>query len=250
MLGKRNGQQEIQDIQDRAYDLFGELILEKEANELLAKIEAKSDESTENEELIARCDARCLAIIEKHSRKARVRRFLVQTVPRLGRVAAAIIATITLAGCTAFAASETVRVYLLHWIVQTTDEYTKLSLAPSETDYVNIPDEWEGSYYPTYIPEGLKQKSATPYSIDYSHGDSLLPAFVFAEFDEGSVVQVDTEGAKIKQIMIHGQLGYISIKGSTIYVYWKEGTRYFVLTFRDISEQMALKVAESVTQIR
>lgn len=250
MFGKRNGQQEIQDIQDRAYDLFGELILEKEANELLAKIEAKGDESTENEEFIARCDARCLEIIEKHSRKARVRRFIMQTVPRLGRVAAAIIAAITLAGCTAFAVSETVRVYLLHWIVQTTDEYTKLSLVPSETDYVNVPDEWEGCYYPTYIPDGLKQKSATSYSIDYSYEDSLLPAFVFAEFDEGSVVQVDTEGAKIKQIMIHGQLGYISTKGSTIYVYWKEGTRYFLLTFRDISEQMALKVAESVTQIR
>lgn len=248
-MDKRNGQQEIQDIQDRAYDLFGELILEKEANELLAKIAAKGDESTENEELIARCDARCLAIIEKHSRKARVRRFLMQTIPRLGRAAAAMIAAITLAGCTAFAASETVRVYLLHWIVQTTDEYTKLSLAPSETDYVDVPDEWEGSYFPTYIPEGLTMISVDKDVICYSYGE-MLPVFVFGEYDEESVIQIDTEGAEIKQTTIHGQVAYISIEDTRINIYWSEGTRYFVLTFRGISEQVAMNVAERVAQIR
>lgn len=148
MFGKKKGQQEIQDIQDRAYDLFGELILEKEANELLAEIEAEGEEATESEEFIARVDARCLKIIESHSRKARVRQFLMQTMPQLGRAAAVIIAVITLAGCTAFAASETVRVYLLHLIVQTTDEYTILSLAPSESEYVDVPDEWEGAIIP------------------------------------------------------------------------------------------------------
>ena len=249
MFGKKKGQQEIQDIQDRAYDLFGELILEKEANELLAEIEAEGEETTESEEFIARVDARCLKIIEKHSRKARMRQFLMQTVPQLGRVAAVIIAVVTLAGCTAFAASETVRVYLLHLIVQTTDEYTILSLAPSESDYVDVPDEWEGSYYPTYIPEGLVPVFVGEETIDFSYGEST-PVFVFGEYEEGSVVQIDTEDASVSQTTIHGQLAYVSTKGTTIKIYWSEGIRYFVLTFRGMSEQIALSVADSVAQIR
>lgn len=249
MLSNKNGQPDIQDIQDRAYDLFGELILEKEANELLAEIEAESDESTESDEFIARCDARCLGIIEKYSRKARVRRFLIQTMPRIGQIAAVIIAVITLAGCTAFAASETVRVYLLHLLVQTTDEYTILSLVPSESEYVNVPEEWEGSYYPSYIPEGLVPITVDGNTVCYSYGDNR-PLLVFGEYDEAVVTQIDTEGAETRLITIHGQPAYISTKGTALTIYWSEGTRYFVLTFRELSEQIAMNVAESVTQIR
>lgn len=246
MLGSRNEQQ---DIQDRAYDLFGELILEKEANELLAEIDAEGDGPAESEAFIARVDARCLSIIEKHSRKARVRRFLMQTAPRIGQIAAIMIAVIALAGCTALASSETARVYLMRLLVQTTDEYTRLSLVPSESEYVDVPDEWEGSYYPTYIPEGLVPVFVGEETIDFSYGESA-PIFVFGEYDEGSVVQVDTEDAAISKTTIHGQLAYVSTKGTTIKIYWSEGVRYFVLTFRGLSEQIALSVADSVAQIR
>ncbi|MCH5259868.1 MAG: DUF4367 domain-containing protein [Lachnospiraceae bacterium] len=249
MLGKKNSQPEIQDIQDRAYDLFGELVFEKEANELLAEMKADGEESTESEEFIARVDARSLGIIEKYSRKVRVRRFLMQTMPRLGQIAAVIIVVITLAGCTALAASETVRVYLLHLLVETTNEYTILSLVPSETDYVDVPDEWEGCYYPAYIPEGLKPISILGNTAYYSYEESP-PVFVFGEYDEGSVVQIDTEDAETIQTTIHGQLAYISTKGTTIKIYWSEGLRYFVLTFRGMSAAIALSVADSVTQIR
>lgn len=246
MLGSRNEQQ---DIQDRAYDLFGELILEKEANELLAEIDAEGDGPAESEAFIARVDARCLSIIEKHSRKARVRRFLMQTAPRIGQIAAIMIAVIALAGCTALASSETARVYLMRLLVQTTDEYTRLSLVPSESEYVDVPDEWEGSYYPTYIPEGLVPVFVGEETIDFSYGESA-PIFVFGEYDEGSVVQVDTEDAATSKTTIHGQLAYVSTKGTTIKIYWSEGVRYFVLTFRGLSEQIALSVADSVAQIR
>lgn len=245
----KNEQQEMRDIQDRAYDLLGELILEREANELLAEIEAESGESAESAEFLARCDARCMKIIEKHYRKARVRKLIMQTMPRLGRIAAVIIAVITLAGCTAFAASETVRVYLLHLLVQTTGEYTTLSLVPNESEYIDVPGEWAGSYYPSYIPEGLVPIFVGKHDVDFSYGESR-PLLVYSEYDEDSVVQIDTEGAETSLTMIHGQPAYISTKGTSIHIYWSEGMRYFVLTFRDLSEQIAMTVAESVTQIR
>lgn len=245
----KNEQQEMRDIQDRAYDLLGELILEREANELLAEIEAESGESAESAEFFARCDARCMKIIEKHYHKARVRKLLMQTMPRLGRIAAVMIAVITLAGCTAFAASETVRVYLLHLLVQTTDEYTKLSLVPSESEYVDVPDEWAGSYYPSYIPEGLVPITVDEDTVCFSYGETR-PLLIFGEYDEDSVIQIDTDGAETRLTMIHGQPAYISTKGTGIHIYWSEGMRYFVLTFRDMSEQIAMTVAESVTQIR
>lgn len=247
MLSSRNEQQ---DIQDRAYDLFGELILEKEANELLAEIDAEGDGPAESEAFIARVDARCLSIIEKHSRKARVRRFLMQTAPRIGQIAAIMIAVIALAGCTALASSETARVYLMRLLVQTTDEYTRLSLVPSESEYVDVPDEWKGSYYPTYIPEGLILTATTLRSVEFSQGDSLFPVFIFGEYDEGSVIQIDTEGATVRMTKIHGQIASISTKGTTITIYWSEGMRYFVLTFRNMNEQVAMAIAESVTQIK
>lgn len=249
MFGSKHVQQQIQDIQDRAYDLFGEFILEKEATKLLSEIEAEGEEWTENEEFLKRCDVRCRRIIEKHCRKAQRRRFFTETLPHLGRIAAMMIVVVTVAGCTAFAASETVRVHLLQWMVQTTDEFTALSLEPSVADYVDVPAEWEGSCFPTYIPEGLNLVFADNNTLYYSY-DGSLPAFVFVEYDDSTVAHIDTENAEVKSVTIHGQDGYISTAGSTIHLFWREGTRYFVLTFRGIAEPVALEVAESVTQIR
>ena len=249
MFSKQNFEPESTDIRDRAYDLFGELLAKNEITDILAELGAEQDASDESEAFLKRCDERSMKVIDQYSQKERTRRLFFQTLPHMGRIAAVVIAVIALAGCTAFAASETVRTYLFMFLIQTTDEYTHLSLIPNESEYVDIPVEWSGSYYPTYIPEGLVPVSVDDHDVCFSYGETR-PLLVFGEYDENSVVQIDTEGAETRLTMIHGQPAYISTKNTSIKIYWSEGTRYFVMIFRDMSEQIAMSVAESVTQIR
>lgn len=237
------------DVRERAYDLFGELLAEREAEALLAELEAE-DAPEEDEAFLKRLDERSLRSIERRVRRERTKRLLFQTLPGLGRAAAILIAVITLAGCTAFAASGTVRAYVYRLLIQPTEEYTRLSLVPSETDFIDVPEGWDGLYYPAYIPEGLTLVQADWDAAYYGNGADARPLMSFYELDEGSVMQIDTEGAEVRAILIHGQPAHLSVKGTHIHIFWSEGARYFVVGTRDLPEEDAIRIAESVTLIR
>lgn len=241
--------EELRDVRERAYDLFGELLAEQEAAELLASLEEEGAPE-ESDAFLKRCDERSLRVIDGHVRRERTKRLFFQTLPHLARAAAILIAVITLAGCTAYAASGTVRAYVYQLLIQPTEEYTRLSLVPSETDFIDVPEGWDGLYYPAYIPEGLTLIQADWGFADYGSGDSPRPLLSFNELDEGGVIQIDTEGAEVRAIQIHGQPAHISVKGTHIHVFWSEGARYFVVSTRDMAEEVAIRIAESVTLIR
>ena len=101
---------EYRNINERAYDLLGEILLQQETDVLLAEIEKdKAVGNTKDmDAFTTRYDAKNLAKIHRYFRLQRARTFLYHTLPKIGQIAAILIAIVTLAGGVAIATSHTV----------------------------------------------------------------------------------------------------------------------------------------------
>ena len=86
-----------------------------------------------------------------------------------------------LLGTVALAVSPTARVYLKQFLVSVQEEYTELSFDSSPDRYVDVPGNWPGDYFPTYIPEGFELVSVigSKYACElgYASGSRMLVCF-------------------------------------------------------------------------
>lgn len=111
---------EERNLEDRAYDLFGELLLERETAALLAEIEADKarGDTAQMDAFFAKQDAKNLETILRHFRRLRARIFFRETLPRIGQIAAIVVAVVAVAGSVAIATSHTIRVQVMQLLVK------------------------------------------------------------------------------------------------------------------------------------
>lgn len=185
--------------------------------------------------------------ISNTARKQAVRK----TVPRVLQVAAAIIAILSLGLATAIATVPAVRAQILTLLIDVQKRYTELQLIEKQGSAFFIPPDWEGDFFPSYIPRQFV------FSSDDSLGstksvvfrDELGNQLVFSEISENVTTQIDTENAISEYSNINGSDCLISTKDNHTTVTWMHEDKYFYLFYTgDKSE--ALKIAESVVHIR
>ena len=121
---------EDRSLEDRAYDLFGEILLQRETAALLTEIEAEKarGDTAEMDAFFAKQDVKNLERIQRHFRRHRARIFFRETLPRIGQIAAIVIAVFTAAGSVAIATSHTLRVQMMQLLINIEEEYTELKL--------------------------------------------------------------------------------------------------------------------------
>lgn len=248
-------QTEYRDINDRAYDLLGELLLEQETAQLLAEIERETAEGhTEDlDTFSALHDAKNLARINRYFRLQRTRVFFRQTLPKIGQIAAILIAVITIAGGVAIATSHTIRVQVMKMLVQMEEQYTSLSLVEDTEASFEVPAEWNGEYYPSKIPEGFQANVVISFPgnhlVEFFNDESASTRIVFSEYGDATMANIDTENAEIQSITIGGNEGYIATKDNHIYIYWGNGQVFFVLQTVGIDKDEAVRIAQSVRRV-
>ncbi len=113
-----------------------------------------------------------LARINRYFRLQRTRTFFNQTLPKIGQIAAILIAVFAVAGGVAIATSHTIRAQVMEMLVQIEEQYTALSLvedtnASFEIPSDEIPSEWGGEYYPAYIPEYFEASTAISFPSNH-----------------------------------------------------------------------------------
>lgn len=152
------------------------------------------------------------------------------------------------------ATNETVRVYVMKLITTMSDEYTSLKLVEDEGASFDVPVDWHGDNYPSYIPLDVQIASVYSYSdynsVEYSDVESGKLQIQFSEMGSGTESNLDTEAATIRTVMIRDYLGFLSIKQSTITIYWSDGYNYFIVKTQDMSEQTTIAIAEGVRKIK
>lgn len=175
--------------------------------------------------------------------------------PRTMRFAVAALGILCIGLTTAFASSETFRVRVFSMFAEDHGQYTAIGLQEDEQKAFDVPNGWEGMYYPSYIPAEFEIESVdssfgrefSVYMRDKNNSDVRL---IFEEMSENNEMNVDTENAKVYYTEIHGNTALVSVKTGVTIVTWNEQNRMFSVIIDGEAEKDALKVAKSVTRIK
>ena len=174
-------------------------------------------------------------------------------VPRTMRFAVAALGILCIGLTTAFASSETFRVRVFSMFAEDHGQYTAIGLREDEQKAFDVPNGWEGMYYPTYIPDGfevinVENLSEQIFLISFENKNNEY--LTFEEMTEDAESNIDTENAQVYYTEIHGNTALVSVKADLTIVSWNEQNRILSVVFDGEAEKDALKVAKSVTRIK
>lgn len=174
-------------------------------------------------------------------------------VPRTMRFAVAALGILCIGLTTAFASNETFRVRVFSMFAEDHGQYTAVRLQEDKQKAFDVPAEWEGIYYPTYIPDGfdvvnVENLSEQIFLISFENKNNEY--LTFEEMTEDAESNIDTENAQVYYTEIHGNTALVSVKADLTIVSWNEQNRILSVVFDGEVEEDALKVAKSVTRIK
>ncbi len=224
-------------------------IRDEEADSLL---ESSPDDQRYLEFLEANREKR----MEKMMRRLRwisLKKQFFTVVPRTMRFAVAALGILCIGLTTAFASSETFRVRVFSMFAEDHGQYTAIGLREDEQKAFDVPNGWEGMYYPTYIPDGfevinVENLSEQIFLISFENKNNEY--LTFEEMTEDAESNIDTENAQVYYTEIHGNTALVSVKADLTIVSWNEQNRILSVVFDGEVEEDALKVAKSVTRIK
>ena len=173
--------------------------------------------------------------------------------PRIGKALAVLLIIFAIGMPAAIATVQPVRARVMELIFEIEREYTRVSLRERPGAGVEVPAEWGGEYYPSYIPEGYEVDEVVNMTgnkyVLYTSQKEREERFRFSEMGEDSVSGIDTENARIKYIVVNGNPGLIAEKDERTVVSWAEFDRYFVVS-GNLSGEAAIQIADSVVRIK
>ena len=173
--------------------------------------------------------------------------------PRTMRFAVAALGILCIGLTTAFASSETFRVRVFSMFAEDHGQYTAIGLREDEQKAFDVPNGWEGMYYPTYIPDGfevINEENLSEQIFLISFENKNNEYLTFEEMTEDAESNIDTENARVYYTEIHGNTALVSVKADLTIVSWNEQNRILSVVFDGEMEEDALKVAKSVTRIK
>ena len=224
-------------------------IRDEEADSLL-------ESSPEDQRYLEFLEANREKRMEKMMRRLRwisLKKQFFTVVPRTMRFAVAALGILCIGLTTAFASSETFRVRVFSMFAEDHGQYTAICLREDEQKTIDVPNGWEGMYYPTYIPDGfevinVENLSEQIFLISFENKNNEY--LTFEEMTEDAESNIDTENAQVYYTEIHGNTALVSVKADLTIVSWNEQNRILSVVFDGEVEEDALKVAKSVTRIK
>ena len=92
-----------------------------------------------------------LCFIKQHTKRIAVRSSLRKHGRQILQIAAVVVLILSIWFSAAVAASGNVRAKFIRFLMEMNDSYMNIGFIENGEEIV-IPEEWEGRYYPTYIP--------------------------------------------------------------------------------------------------
>lgn len=221
---------------------FAEMVKE-ECSELTAQ-EPSAEEAQTLDALEQRLPvqlARLDKMIDRHNRLAprqQVQQFL---------RAAAILAIVFLGFGTAVAAHEPLRIRFLEYLTQSTNEYLAMGFKKS-TQALAVPDDWQGSFFPSYLPDGFElayyQSDARRSSAVFNATDCSVTLNIYTA---SSMTRVNSEHAETRPIQIgNAEALLVSLDG--LHTIILSGEANYV-SISSTSQDAAIAFAESLSPL-
>ncbi len=239
-------------LSDQAYDLLGQLIAQEDTAAMLEQIrlEEEQGETKEMDEFFAAHEKQHLRIIQRECRRESRRAFYQKNLAKPLRTAASLIASVILAGGVAIAAIPTLRTTVLEMILTE----TPLWLDVTVQKHTVVPEDWEGDYFMSYIPEGLEKDAvfnlAPSHSIEYRRSSDDTIVLDFGEYSSDGATSFDSEFAQISHHTINGREAVLIVKGSKNTIFWCiDDETLVVVGTTDMSKEETIRIAKGVQPI-
>ena len=253
---------DMTEMQEQHLDMMIKLAFDMEDAEEVQRIldEPDPDLSEEDEAFAYAIFSKALDVSEQKSKKERHQRYAAnvrRVFPRLVEVAACIILVAAIATPVALASSASFRAKVMQLLMEMDSEKGEayFNFVEDKNTEFWVPEGWQGSHYPSYIPDGYQIYEFDPFFTSIEYRDDHNNQMYFIEHDEDSDMLAGTDNSSVSSITINGHPGYI-IDGltsdgitHTITVVWQNDTTWFSITGFGLSEKEAITVATSVKEI-
>lgn len=220
----------------------------RRADAFFAEADAGDAELTveEMDRAFERARPRVLRLIRREKHRASLRAFRRYAVTRVATVAAALLAVALIGGISALAVSPEMRASLSRLLVNPQEEFTDFRMDGEEFAEPDVPEGFEGDFYPSYIPEGFSLAGAYRWNAYYTTDDGRV--LYYDEYDENTALGLDTEEADVTYTKVGGTDAMLVQKNGLSTVVWSFANRFFLVSIMGTSEE-AMKVAESLVVV-
>lgn len=220
-------------------------LLEEQENELDRYTEA-CDNDEQLEALALQGERRMLKHINRSYRKSQAKYAVQRATPWIVRIAASILLFCYIGLTVAIAADSSVRIKVMEFILNIEEEYTEFGFVDTG-EYIDVPTEWKGYYYPAYIPDGFIIKRIYRDEVQYERSDGSQ--FDFSDIDAMTSCAIDTEHANVEFISINGYSAVLVKKEPWISIFWSIDNRVLMINYTGEKEGL-IRIAESVRMVR
>ncbi len=237
-------------IKELRYDLAVlklKIALQEVQEEELTRL---SEDFESNVDIEAHCSSeqcdKVKRIINREFLKERVKHFAYTGIPKVGKIAASLILICYLGLTVAMAASSTVRVSIMQFIMNIEERYTSFGFEDTGKS-IDIPAEWNGFYYPTYIPRGMILSACNEETVKYTSADG--EKLYFDEMNDGAMGTLDTENATIEFITVNGHNALVTEKEGWTSILWSIDNHILLIEYTGERDE-AIQIANSVRMIK
>ncbi len=248
--------QEVSMINDKAFDLLAEMVNQEEAKQAICAMEEADAVgiSDEEQKTLLHMDSMNYKRIEAHFRKQKTTRFFTHTLPRIAQVAAIVIAVIAVTGTVAIATSQTVRIKVMQLLYTIEKEYTAISLVENPDAAFDIPEQWQGAYFPSFIPQGFTMAQIESNELS-SHAvwlnDDETQKITFSIMGEGAVTHIDTENAVVIPLLESFiEDGITVLKNENVTIAYRVFDKYIIITSEGLDSTSVESIYHSVQRIK
>ena len=250
--------EDIARLQDAHLDAMIKLAFDLDDAETTRRLlESPDPELTPDEERLAD-EILALALIraekeQKRSRQHDFARTARKVLPWIINTAACIILLLAMAAPIALANSATFRSKVLQLIMELDEEKGEayFSLVQDEDASFDVPEGWEGYFFPAYIPEGFTifEYPEEFFTSNIGYSNEAGSTLYFDEYNESVGKTSDTGSRNIDFVDINGSIGYMIYSSQSVDLTWEKDGRVLCITAYGLSTDEALQVARSVRRI-
>lgn len=243
------------DVQTEEHlDFMIRLACQELGNKELEEFIAKSNQThTSEDEKIAKSAydlyQKKLTTFERRVRVAKRRHTTRCIFSRVLGIAACLTIALAIAMPFALANISAFRVRVLRMLVRIEADYTNIGLVDDITNSFDVPAEWQGEYFPSYIPEGYEVSTIsrqTPYVKFINYEDSEIS---FEECAVSDKINIDNENTTFAYEIINGMQLFIAEHSDSISATWSDGRKLFIV-HAELSREELLKVIKNVRYIK
>lgn len=252
--------EKLEALQDQHLDVMLHLaFLQEEDEEIEKLLNTPVPELTEEQEaLTERAFQKAMACSEKqrkveaHKHRMAIARSVIK---RGVEVAACFFVIVSIALPVAFATSSTFRSRVMQLLISYDQSKQEASFSFEEEPSLSftVPEQWNGLYYPSYIPKNFSMDSCSTILPKVTYRNENGADFIFSEYDDSFTSTLGTEGGEVSVAMIGSQEGHMVESNAdgihTIDLVWAVEDRWFHLSTLNMERNEVIRVAENVRRI-